>query len=562
MSARKITIVVFLVLSAIFLTLPTRLSGDDTNHIFYAIVDDVDNIRIRHTEDGRLVGKASYTRSINATGWDYLEILTSIKEDDATQAYAAGLLEGYVTADLINKHWQNVFQHFCDGRSDLCVKLDEFLRTNKNWVISQVTEKNGSDAYWHQVGLMYKQLDGLYDGYKLNTKEGMQSLTWENFFWMNIQGDLFNLCDAFNSSHPHKKSFGAESCSVLIKLLPGSKELFFSHVTGNRYETMLRIQKRYRLNYKESKSSYQLVFGHDITFSSYPGFLYSMDDFYLISSGLAVTETTISVYNPQLWANVQPVGQVMVFVRAMVANRLASDGLAWTKWFKKYNSGTYNNQWLVINYSLFRPGRKLPRRGLLFMLEQIPGLVETRDVTESFLNQTYWASYNVPFLPAISEASGQDDMVKRYGNWFSYKDNPRARIFARDHVSVTDVPSMMRLMRSNDFRNDPQSRCESCIPPYSAANAISSRDDLNDKDGVYPFETLGYSNQGAIDAKVTSHMTFKKLTFLAVSGPTWGTGGLLGEFCWSKSHAANVSHIGLPDCWSFKPKLHRWQWKN
>lgn len=359
-----------------------------------------------------------------------------------------------------------------------------------------------------------------------------------------------------------KKSFGAESCSVLIKLLPGSKELFFSHVTGNRYETMLRIQKRYRLNYKESKSSYQLVFGHDITFSSYPGFLYSMDDFYLISSGLAVTETTISVYNPQLWANVQPVGQVMVFVRAMVANRLASDGLAWTKWFKKYNSGTYNNQWLVINYSLFRPGRKLPRRGLLFMLEQIPGLVETRDVTESFLNQTYWASYNVPFLPAISEASGQDDMVKRYGNWFSYKDNPRARIFARDHVSVTDVPSMMRLMRSNDFRNDPQSRCESCIPPYSAANAISSRDDLNDKDGVYPFETLGYSNQGAIDAKVTSHMTFKKLTFLAVSGPTWGTGGLLGEFCWSKSHAANVSHIGLPDCWSFKPKLHRWQWKN
>lgn len=77
-----------------------------------------------------------------------------------------------------------------------------------------------------------------------------------------------------------------------------------------RYETMLRIQKRYRLNYKESKLSNQLVFGHDIRFSSYPGFLYSLDDFYLISSGLAITETTNSVYNPQLWENVQPVGQV------------------------------------------------------------------------------------------------------------------------------------------------------------------------------------------------------------------------------------------------------------
>lgn len=83
--------------------------------------------------------------------WDYLEILTSIKADDATQAYAAGLLEGYVTADLISMYWHNVFRNFCDDRADLCVKLEEYLGTNKNWVMSQVTEKNGSDTYWHQV---------------------------------------------------------------------------------------------------------------------------------------------------------------------------------------------------------------------------------------------------------------------------------------------------------------------------------------------------------------------------------------------------------------------------
>lgn len=108
----------------------------------------------------------------------------------------------------------------------------------------------------------------------------------------------------------------------------------------------------------------------------------------------------------------------MVFVRTMVANRLASDGLAWTKLFKRHNSGTYNNQWMVINYSLFRPGRRMPKHGLLYVLEQMPGLVETRDVTEQLLSQTYWASYNVPFIPEIFETSGQDDMVKRYGNWY------------------------------------------------------------------------------------------------------------------------------------------------
>lgn len=53
--------------------------------------------------------------------------------------------------------------------------------------------------------------------------------------WMNIQEDLYDLCNTFNSSHPHKKPFGTGSCSVLIKLLPGHKELYMSHVTWNWY---------------------------------------------------------------------------------------------------------------------------------------------------------------------------------------------------------------------------------------------------------------------------------------------------------------------------------------
>lgn len=84
------------------------------------------------------------------------------------------------------------------------------------------------------------------------------------------------------------------------------------------------------------------------------------------------------------------------------------------------------------------------------------------------------------------------------------------------------------------------------------------RDDLNDKDGVYPFEALGYSKWGAIDAKITSHKLFKELTFLAISGPTKGTNDGLGMYCWSKSRADNVSHVGLPDCWDFKPEIHLW----
>lgn len=93
---------------------------------------------------------------------------------------------------------------------------------------------------------------------------------------------------------------------------------------------------------------------------------------------------------------------------------------------------------------------------------------------------------------------------------------------------------------------------------YNIQIIFCHRDDLNDRNGVYPFEGLGYSNFGAIDAKVTSHEMSKWLKFLAISGPTDGTGGGLGTYCWSKSHADNVSHVGLPDCWDFKPVTRVW----
>lgn len=43
-------------------------------------------------------------------------------------------------------------------------------------------------------------------------------------------------------------------------------------------------------------------------------------------------------------------------------------------------------------------------------------------------------------------------------HWLSYKDSPRAQIFRRDHRNVNSVLSMAKIMRSNDWRNDPVSQ--------------------------------------------------------------------------------------------------------
>ena len=39
-------------------------------------------------------------------------------------------------------------------------------------------------------------------------------------------------------------------------------------------------------------------------------------------------------------------------------------------------------------------------------------------------------------------------MEEKYGSWFSWNMSPRAQIFARNHSDVTDMTSMVALMRS------------------------------------------------------------------------------------------------------------------
>lgn len=43
--------------------------------------------------------------------------------------------------------------------------------------------------------------------------------------------------------------------------------------------------------------------------------------------------------------------------------------------------------------------------------------------------------------------SGGQINVQKHGDWFSYERTPRALIFKRDHSSVHDIDSMIKLMR-------------------------------------------------------------------------------------------------------------------
>ncbi|KAJ8883119.1 hypothetical protein PR048_014959 [Dryococelus australis] len=251
--------------------------------------------------------------------------------------------------------------------------------------------------------------------------------------------------------------------------------------------------------------------------------------------------------------------QVLEFVRTMVANRLAHSGRSWTKTFSLYNSGTYNNQWMVVDYKRFWPDGAVSelKKGLLWVLEQIPGYVEAADKTDVLRQQSYWPSYNSPYFPAVFNLSGLPALVNKYGDWYSYERTPRALIFRRDHAKVSNTTTMLNLMRYNNYLREPLSRCSACQPPHNAENTIACRSDLNPANGSYPFPALGHRSHVATDSKVTSRQLARGLRFVAVSGPPHGQG--VPVFRWSSSDFRHTApHLGQPEYWDFKPVTVKW----
>jgi len=211
----------------------------------------------------------------------------------------------------------------------------------------------------------------------------------------------------------------------------------------------------------------------------------------LLDSGLGWIQTTNTVVDHSVYEHVQP-ESLLAWQRVRVASAMAHSGREWHDVLKRHYSGTYANQYMIVDFKLFEPNKPL-KPDTLWIVEEMPGLLVGGDQTET-LSRGYWPSYNVPYFPEIYDRSGYPAMVKKHGNYFSYELSPRAQIFRRDQASVVDMTSLKKLMRYNDYKHDPYSVDSSGTqnPGY----AICSRGDLRPKNA---------SASGCYDTKVTSY---------------------------------------------------------
>jgi hypothetical protein len=236
-------------------------------------------------------------------------------------------------------------------------------------------------------------------------------------------------------------------------------------------------------------------------------------------------ETTNQILEDSVFDKTTPY-TLLTWVRAIVENRLASSSEEWTHLFQKENSGTYNNQYMILDLNLIDLKNKTIPEKSLMIIEQIPGEMEINDVT-NVLKEGYWP------LEILND-------TKNIPN-YDYNNCSRANIFRREQKNIKNIEDFKNVMRYNDFKNDKESNNEPSL-------TIACRYDLR-------YELERQHCYGATDAKFASvkELLEGKNNLHIISGPT---NDQQPTFSWSNTTCENhypgrYYHEGLVDTWSF-----------
>ncbi len=314
----------------------------------YQIVDGV--------YDSNAVATATYLPELNKKGWDQLTITTNQnhKYKDPILAFGARLLEEHSTWRRINPHYQNMAEiTWKTTGGKMPMEVSQFFLWQYQYINNQYYSQQND--YWNMLMNIQKQFMGMVQGYNDQAlKNKVSQIDFLNFHTMASFGDLLDVIyyknkearPNFNKMNYHqilKHIHKSTHCSALIKISPDFKDLWFGHNTWFYYSATTRIFKEYKFNY-----SNPLQKAKSVIFSSYAATLSSNDDFYVTSENLVVIETTNSFFNTDLYDKLTP-NSVLTWQRAMLSNYISSDASSWTNNFSKENSGTYNNQFMVLD---------------------------------------------------------------------------------------------------------------------------------------------------------------------------------------------------------------------
>ena len=474
---------------------------------------------------------AAYTPSYEEKGWDFLTVSSydgvDDKYPDEVKNYAMGYLEGVLTYQRIYPSYFNLNKFkYKNNNGVMPQSTYEFFEENLQFIRNNTSLYKDSDPYWHEVNNLYMQMRGLHEGYNSMVPDS-QKIDLIHFQTVVSLGDIDELGKRKKEDRTDYSKMSTQElldyvafhshCSAIFKVADDFSDVWFGHNTWTSYNKLIRIYKEY----KYVPNPKFPIKAQTITMSSYPAAVNSQDDFYITGAYLYVGETTNHVYDESLFDLLTP-ESLMCWMRTMLANRLTDNGYSWIQVFSKFNSGTYNNQFQILDLKLIDTEKKVISPGAMYIVEQLPGSCDYQEVTD-ILKKGYWPSYNTPFIESVREKSGVNDAIKKDPSMkitADYYTCARAKIFRREQSKVKSIETYKDLIRFNNYENDEYSEKD---PGYT----IAARYDLRENN---------LNCYGATDAKFASINEIKTTGTKKVhiiAGPT--TSHNLQPFVWSKS---------------------------
>lgn len=434
-------------------------------------------------QDPNIAGLAEYDDDRKNSGWVYYYIKTDSSSPDWLQSYVAGYMEGDLAYEPIWDVYSNNLLFINELSQTQQQDAMEFMHNQTNWIRSQIASNPG-DEYWDLVNTTLAQQQGMYDGYMAAIKRAQRqdmSLTYDQFYLNSYNSDYFDVAAKFvgSSNRPPK-------CSFLARIT--NENLYVSHTTWFDYIGLLRVYKVYDLFLQNS-----LVQTQRISYSGQPGYASSQDDFYILDNGKFVSETSLNTDNNDVFSWIH-YDSIPYWIRVTVANYMYDTQQNWVNTFFAHRSGTYNNQWLIVDFNKFNAskGDFSAAKDIIWLVEEFYSLTSAQDVTQTLLiPQGFVGSYNVPYDPQIQALSQ---------NPTNYTNDPRAILFGKYAPTVQTLDDFRNVMRRNNI-SDTGSYCE----------AIAARCDLQNPN-KFPM--------GALDCKVTSDSLATTHQAYIIAGPT------------------------------------------
>jgi hypothetical protein len=470
-----------------------------------------------------VVAEATFIRSRFQVGWDKLNIKTMDTHNPLLQCYAAGILEGTLTHEEINYYFNNARVFFM-GEEDSMREIKDFYRRIDANIQAKIKNIESIKASlsdyeflrWSYIACLHAQINGLHIGFNNNSSTSRDLF---DFYFLNSEGNFgdlksFMAVSKMDIKDPSKFSTNENlkiiyktdnieqiwkdlinngHCSALVKLIKdanGKYDLLGGHNTWTEYCEMLRTLKYIEWAFEGTESNVLGMKPRTVSFSSYPGVLFSGDDFYLNNSNVALLQTTLSVINKFAYKDLINVDNyVPEFMRLMICNFMSNTGKQWVDNYKSWKDHMYITQWLVLDYDVLNQinsGKQAS--GLLHIIEEVPGKIFSDDLTGKLMTDTYFGSFNIAYFKQSHQILGMDNFNV---DFTSTQLDPRQYIYNKLQDNVKDTISFRDVLQYNGYGK--KTELVPNDPSYSdPSNGISSRADL-----------LGNGNyHGGVDFKV------------------------------------------------------------